>query len=130
MHRTTGNACQTNNYRVNTVENIKLIVDYSQKRTLQYLVVIHLAKNGHFPIGFLRELARHQKSLFALNLTKEAVNVAEDALGRVQSMQSSFALHQLTHTHWLERYGVLLDPTGLLPEMAKAIGAKLKRKEV
>ena len=70
-----------------------------------------------------------KKSLFALKLTKEAVNVAEDAQGRVQSMQTSFALHQLAHTHWLEQYGVLLDPTGLPPETAKAIGAKLKQKE-
>ncbi len=70
-----------------------------------------------------------KKSLFALKLTKEAVNVAEDAQGRVQSMQTSFALHQLAHTHWLEQYGVLLDPTGLPPETAKALGAKLKRKE-
>lgn len=70
-----------------------------------------------------------KKSLFALKLTKEAVNVAEDSQGRVQSMQTSFALHQLAHTHWLEQYGVLLDPTGLPPETAKAIGAKLKQKE-
>ena len=69
-----------------------------------------------------------KKSLFALKLTKEAVNVAEDAQGRVQSMQTSFALHQLAHTHWLEQYGVLLDPTGLPPETAKAIGAKLEQK--
>ena len=69
-----------------------------------------------------------KKSLFALKLTKEAVNVAEDAQGRVQSMHTSFALHQLAHTHWLEQYGVLLDPTGLPPETAKAIGAKLKQK--
>lgn len=69
-----------------------------------------------------------KKSLFALKLTKEAVNVAEDTQGRVQSMQTSFALHQLAHTHWLEQYGVLLDPTGLPPETAKAIGAKLKQK--
>ena len=70
-----------------------------------------------------------KKSLFALKLTKEAVNAAEDAQGRVQSMQTSFALHQLAHTHWLEQYGVLLDPTGLPPETAKALGAKLKQKE-
>ena len=70
-----------------------------------------------------------KKSLFALKLTKEAVNAAEDAQGRVQSMQTSFALHQLAHTHWLEQYGVLLDPTGLPPETAKALGAKLKHKE-
>ena len=68
-----------------------------------------------------------KKSLFALKLTKEAVNVAEDAQGRVQAMQTSFALHQLAHTHWLEQYGVLLDPSGLPPETARAMGAKLKK---
>jgi enoyl-CoA hydratase len=61
------------------------------------------------------------KSLFALKLTKEAVNVAEDAQGRVQAMQTSFALHQLAHTHWLKVYGTLLDPTGLSPEIRKII---------
>jgi len=25
-------------------------------------------------------------------------------------MQTSFALHQLAHTHWLKLYGTLLDP--------------------
>jgi enoyl-CoA hydratase len=40
------------------------------------------------------------KSLFALKLTKEAVNAAEDAQGRVQAMQTSFALHQ-TRAHAL-----------------------------
>ncbi|HZM87657.1 MAG TPA: enoyl-CoA hydratase [Blastocatellia bacterium] len=65
------------------------------------------------------------KSLFALKLTKEAVNVAEDSQGRVQAMQTSFALHQLAHTHWLKLYGTLLDPTGFSPEIKKIIGAKL-----
>lgn len=78
-------------------------------------------------LAMARKIAK--KSLFALKLTKEAVNAAEDAQGRVQSMQTSFALHQLAHTHWLEQYGVLLDPTGLSPETAKALGAKLKHKE-
>lgn len=68
-----------------------------------------------------------KKSLFALKLTKEAVNAAEDVQGRSQAMQTSFALHQLAHTHWLEQYGVLLDPSGLPPETAKAIGAKLRK---
>jgi enoyl-CoA hydratase len=72
------------------------------------------------------EMARKitAKSLFALKLTKEAVNVAEDAQGRVQAMQTSFALHQLAHTHWLKLYGVLLDPTNLPPEAAKTIGGR------
>lgn len=64
------------------------------------------------------------KSLFALKLTKEAVNVAEDAQGRVQAMQTSFALHQLAHTHWLKLYGTLLDPTGLSPEIKKIVDRK------
>ena len=67
------------------------------------------------------------KSLFALKLTKEAVNVAEDSQGRVQAMQTSFALHQLAHTHWLKLYGMLLDPTGLPPDVAKKLGVRLEK---
>jgi enoyl-CoA hydratase len=65
-----------------------------------------------------------KKSLFALKLTKEAVNVADDVQGRVQAMQTSFALHQLAHTHNLKLYGMLLDPTGLPAEAARALGGK------
>jgi enoyl-CoA hydratase len=67
------------------------------------------------------------KSLFALKLTKEAVNAAEDAQGRVQAMQTSFALHQLAHTHWLKLYDMLLDPTGLPPDVAKMLGVSLEK---
>ena len=66
-----------------------------------------------------------KKSRFALKLTKEAVNAAEDVQGRAQAMQTSFALHQLAHTHWLKLHGMLIDPTGLPPETAKALGARL-----
>lgn len=69
-----------------------------------------------------------KKSLFALKLTKEAVNVAQDVQGRAQAMQTSFALHQLAHTHWLKLYNMLLDPTGLPPETQKALGIKLEKK--
>ena len=70
-----------------------------------------------------------KKSLFALKLTKEAVNAAEDAQGRAQAMHTSFALHQLAHTHWLKLYGMLMDPSGLPPETARALGARLRGKE-
>jgi enoyl-CoA hydratase len=70
-----------------------------------------------------------RKSLFALKLTKEAVNVAEDIQGRAQAMQTSFALHQLAHTHWLKLYGMLIDPTGLPPDAAKALGPRLEKTE-
>jgi enoyl-CoA hydratase len=51
------------------------------------------------------------KPMFALKLAKEAVNAAEDAQGRVNAMQTSFALHQLAHTHNLAVHGMLIDPT-------------------
>ena len=69
-----------------------------------------------------------KKSLFALKLTKEAVNVVQDVQGRPQAMQTSFALHQLAHTHWLKLYNLLLDPTGLPAETQKALGIKLEKK--
>ncbi|MEW6301700.1 MAG: enoyl-CoA hydratase, partial [Thermodesulfobacteriota bacterium] len=50
-----------------------------------------------------------KKSLFALKLTKEAVNAAQDVQGRVAAMQTSFSLHQLAHTHNLKVYGMLID---------------------
>lgn len=80
---------------------------------------------------FALEMARKidKKSLFALKLTKEAVNVAQDVQGRAQAMQTSFALHQLAHTHWLKLYGMLLDPTGLPPETQRALGVRLEKKE-
>ena len=40
-----------------------------------------------------------QKPLFALKLTKQAINAAQDAQGRVSAMQTSFALHHLAHAH-------------------------------
>ena len=69
-----------------------------------------------------------RKPLFALKLTKEAVNAAEDAQGRVNAMQTSFALHQLAHTHNLHVHGMLIDPTGLPPDTAKALKAKGEKK--
>lgn len=69
-----------------------------------------------------------KKALFALKLTKEAVNVAQDVQGRAQAMQTSFALHQLAHTHWSKLYNMLIDPTGLPPETQKALGMKIEKK--
>ena len=53
------------------------------------------------------------KPLFALKLTKEAVNAAQDAQGRVPAMQTSFALHQLCHSHNMQVHGMLIDPAFL-----------------
>jgi enoyl-CoA hydratase len=63
---------------------------------------------------FVLELARKiaTKPLFALKLTKEAVNAAQDAQGRVSAMSTSFALHQLAHSHNMQVHGYPIDPAG------------------
>lgn len=52
-----------------------------------------------------------EKPLFALKLTKEAVNAAQDSQGRVNAMQISFALHHLCHSHNMQVHGLGVDPT-------------------
>ena len=51
------------------------------------------------------------------------MNAAQDAQGRVTAMQTSFALHQMLHTHNLQQYGMLIDPSFL----ATPEGSKIKR---
>ncbi len=51
-----------------------------------------------------------EKPLFALKLAKEAVNVAQDNQGRLNAMQTSFAYHQLCHSHNQQLHGMLIDP--------------------
>jgi enoyl-CoA hydratase len=89
--------------------------------------VVPRAQLQEAALAMAQKIAR--KSLFALKLTKEAVNAAQDAQGRVGAMQTSFALHQLAHTHNLAVYGMLIDPTGLPPETAKALGIKAEKKQ-
>jgi enoyl-CoA hydratase len=47
---------------------------------------------------------------FALKLVKEAINAAQDAQGRLNAMQTSFGLHQLSHAHNMLIHGALADP--------------------
>jgi len=61
-----------------------------------------------------------EKPLFALKLTKEAINAAQDSQGRVNAMQTSFALHQLCHSHNMQIYGMPIDPSF----MQRQFGAK------
>jgi enoyl-CoA hydratase len=51
-----------------------------------------------------------EKPLLALRLAKEAVNVAQDNQGRVNAMQTSFAYHQLCHSHNQQVHGMIIDP--------------------
>ena len=74
---------------------------------------------------FTLELAQRiaQKPPFALKLAKEAVNTAQDAQGRVTAMQTSFALHQLCHSHNLQVHGLPIDPTFMNRFGAKSASA-------
>ena len=70
--------------------------------------------------GTVLEMARriaHMPAL-ALKLTKEAVNNAQDAQGRVQAVRMAFALHQLTHAHNMQQFGSIVDPTVMNPSFA------------
>jgi enoyl-CoA hydratase len=70
--------------------------------------------------GFTLELAEKiaQKPSFALKLTKEAVNQSLEAQGQWQAMLSVFNLHQLCHSHNMQRFGTAVDPSGI-PAAAK-----------
>ena len=79
--------------------------------------VVPAAELASFTLALAQRIA--PKPLFALKLAKESVNAAQDAQGRVPAMQTSFALHQLAHSHNMLVHGALIDPTGLDPAVAR-----------
>jgi len=62
-----------------------------------------------------------EKPLFALKLAKEAVNSAQDNQGRVNAMQTSFALHQLCHSHNQRLFDMPIDPGFLETSYGQAL---------
>ncbi len=82
--------------------------------------VVPLAQLQELTLAMAKKIA--MKPLFALKLAKESVNAMEDVQGRVAAMNTSFAMHQLAHTHNLKVFNMLLDPSGLPPETAKTLG--------
>ena len=73
--------------------------------------VVSREQLSEFVLDLAERIAR--KPLFALKLTKEAVNAAQDAQGRVSAMQTAFALHQLCHSHNFQVHGMAIDPSFL-----------------
>lgn len=73
--------------------------------------VVPLNELSDFTLALAERIAA--KPLFALKLLKEAVNAAQDRQGRVDAMRTSFALHQLSHSHNMEVYGLRADPSFL-----------------
>lgn len=70
--------------------------------------VVPSADLNTFTLNLASRIA--EKPLFALKLAKEAVNAAQDNQGRVNAMQTSFAYHQLCHSHNQQIHGMLIDP--------------------
>jgi enoyl-CoA hydratase len=71
--------------------------------------VVPVGELQEFTLGLAERIA--QRPLFALKLTKEAINSAQDNQGRIQALQTSFALHQLCHSHNMQVHGIPVDPT-------------------
>jgi enoyl-CoA hydratase len=89
--------------------------------------VVALAELPNFALAMAKKIAT--KPLFALKLAKESVNAMEDVQGRVAAMNTSFMMHQLAHTHNLKVFNMLMDPSGLPAETAKAIGLNGGKRE-
>lgn len=64
-----------------------------------------------FTMALARRIA--SKPSFALKLTKESVNQTLDAMGQWTAMQAVFSMHHIAHSHNMQRFGSLVDPTGI-----------------
>ncbi|GAA1826688.1 enoyl-CoA hydratase [Pseudonocardia ailaonensis] len=83
--------------------------------------VVPRAELTEYTMDLARRIAA--KPMFALRLTKEAVNQAVDVQGQSSAIRAAFSLHQLAHTHNLERYGICLDPSGIPPALQASFPA-------
>jgi enoyl-CoA hydratase len=70
---------------------------------------------------FVNQLAKKiaAKPSFALKLAKLSVNQAVDAQGQKSAIDSAFGLHHVAHAHNKERFGMLIDPSGIAPPKSK-----------
>jgi enoyl-CoA hydratase len=91
-------------------------------------MVNHVVANDQLE-NFTLELARKiiNKPAFTLKLLKEAVNAAQDAQGRANSMNTSFSLHQLSHSHNEQLYGLPIDPSNLPDELKSKVMSELTK---
>lgn len=83
--------------------------------------------NQVFPTESLMEstlaLARRiaNKGSFVLKAVKESVNHAQDVGARRNAMMHAFSLHQLSHHHNKQQWGLLVDPKGIHPALREKI---------
>ena len=62
-----------------------------------------------------------RKGSFVAKAAKEAVNHAQDVMGRRNAMLHAFGLHQLSHNHNKQQWGILIDPLGVSPVLREKI---------
>jgi enoyl-CoA hydratase len=84
--------------------------------------VVPRAELSPFVLALGQKIAA--KPSFALKLTKEAVNRSVDVMGQPAAIDQAFALHQLSHAHNLQEFGMVVDPSGLHPSVRKPATAK------
>lgn len=81
--------------------------------------------NHVVPVSELRSFAQDlaeriaSKPQLAVKLIKQSVNAVLDAQGQWNSMQTSFAMHQMAHAHNVALYGLPLNPAGLPDTLRK-----------
>jgi enoyl-CoA hydratase len=79
--------------------------------------IVQLDKLESFTLDLAEKISK--KPSFALKLAKEAVNACQDAQGRSIGMQTSFALHQLSHAHNMDLFGMPVDMSGITSETVR-----------
>lgn len=83
--------------------------------------------NQVFPTEALMESALNlakriaNKGSFVLKAVKESVNHAQDVGARRNAMMHAFGLHQLSHHHNKQQWGLLVDPKGIHPALREKI---------
>ncbi len=95
-----------------------LSADEAERRGM----VNHVVESSELP-GFTLDLARRvaRTDRFVLKLLKEAVNHAQDSMGRRSAMDQAFALHQIGHLQNMLVHDFLIDASKLPEGMQKRI---------
>ncbi len=86
--------------------------------------VVPRAELSAFTLDLAKRIA--EKDRFTLKLIKESMNNAQDAMGRRQAMQYSFALHQIGHMQNLLLHGFPVDITRLHPSVKGKVEAAIE----
>ncbi|MBW3667836.1 MAG: enoyl-CoA hydratase [Actinobacteria bacterium] len=73
--------------------------------------VVPRAELDSFALDLARRIAL--RPTMGLKLAKQAVNQAMDLQGQRAAVEAAFSLHQLGHSHNRQRFGKLIDPSGV-----------------